>query len=99
MQKKLTKKGEKLKGHYYSSGMHMREFYQFYIMVDGKNESVVLIKPYFNFLGFRWKKYIGKFAKKLKKYGITKEEVEEAIIKASERAGIKPPQYLRKPKK
>lgn len=48
-----------------------------------------------DFTGKRFEKEVEKLAEELNRYGVTKEQIEEAILEECRREDIKPPKYLR----
>lgn len=51
--------------------------------------------PSIEFTGKRFEKSVGELAEDLSKYGVTKKQLEEAIIEGCKKEKIRPPKYLR----
>lgn len=51
--------------------------------------------PSIEFTGKRFEKSVGELAEDLSKYGVTKKQLEEAILEGCKKEKIRPPKYLR----
>lgn len=51
--------------------------------------------PSIEFTGKRFEKEVERLAEDLSKYGVTKKQLEEAILEGCKKEKIKPPKYLR----
>ena len=71
------------------------KLYTIYFEANGNKQSKALSEPVFDITGAKMKKRIESLALQLERYGISREDLEQAIIKACNNEKIKPPKCLR----